>query len=141
MFLGLAGKHFAAVVLCGGAMSFAVAQPSNSTLRDAVSRAMAGHRGTAVMIDVSSGRVLAAFHLDVAARRLVQPGSSIKPFTLMALLGTGKVNAHTALMCKRTVHRWPHPRLHASRHRAPLDPAAALAYSCNSYFTSVALRG
>src|ERR1035437_2188277 len=48
----------------------------NSTLQKAVARAMAGRRGTAVVVDVQSGHVLAAYHLDVAARRVVHPGSS-----------------------------------------------------------------
>ena len=93
------------------------------------------------MLDVNSGRMLASYHLDVAARRVVHPGSSIKPFTLLALLQAGKVDAGTALVCKRPLtiagHRLdcPHPDT-----REPMGPATALAYSCNSYFTSVATR-
>jgi len=77
----------------------------------------------------------------VAARRIVHPGSSIKPFTLMALLEFGMANEQTALVCKRPLvisgHKLDctHPVT-----AQPLDPAAALAYSCNSYFTTVALR-
>jgi penicillin-binding protein 2 len=102
---------------------------------------MAGRRGAAVVVDVQSGHVLAAYHLDVAARRVVHPGSSIKPFTLLALLQAGKVDAHTALMCKRTVSIGGH-KLNCTHPAAsePLIPASALAYSCNSYFTSVATR-
>ena len=102
---------------------------------------MVGRRGAAVVVDVQSGHVLAAYHLGVAARRVVHPGSSIKPFTLLALLQAGKLDAHTALMCKRTVSiggrklDCTHPAT-----PEPLVPASALAYSCNSYFTSVATR-
>jgi cell division protein FtsI/penicillin-binding protein 2 len=102
---------------------------------------MAGQRGAAAVLDVHSGRVLAAYHASVAARRVVHPGSSVKPFTLLALVEAGKVDAHTALVCKRPLtiagHRLdcPHPDT-----KEPLRPAAALAYSCNSYFTSVATR-
>ena len=102
---------------------------------------MAGQRGTAVLLDVHSGRVLAAYHADVAARRVARPGSSIKPFTLLALLQAGKVDAHTALVCKRPLsiagHKLDctHPDI-----PEPLGPAAALAYSCNSYFTIVVKR-
>ncbi len=112
-----------------------------SPLQNATARAMAGRRGTAVVLDVRSGRVLAAHHLNVAARRLAPPGSSIKPFTLLALLESGKVDQRTALMCKRRVSIEGH-KLDCSHPvtAQPLDPAAALAYSCNSYFTSVALR-
>lgn len=65
----------------------------------------------------------------------------MKPFTLMALLQSGKIGPQTALLCKRTVSingrklTCSHPDT-----RVPLDPATALAYSCNSYFTSVATR-
>lgn len=119
----------------------ATAQPASESLQVAASRAMAGRSGTAVVLDVRSGQVLAAYHLDVAARRVVYPGSSIKPFTLMTLLELGKVNEQTALMCKRSL--WISGHKLDCTHPAtaqPLDPAAALAYSCNSYFSTVALR-
>jgi len=113
----------------------------DSTLQQAAIRAMAGRSGTAVVIEVATGRVLAAYHLEVAAQRVTLPGSAIKPFTLLALLEAGKVNARTALMCSRPLtvdgHKLDctHPDL-----KQPLDPATALAYSCNSYFTAMATR-
>lgn len=115
--------------------------PAASSLQQAVTRAMAGKRGAAVVIDVATSRVLAAYHLEVAARRVALPGSSIKAFTLLALLEAGKVNEQTTLMCKRPLtiggHRLActHPDM-----KQPFDPATALAYSCNSYFASVATR-
>ena len=130
-----------ATLMCVAVLSFAGDQPANSRLQSAVTRAMGGRRGTAVVLDVQSGNVLATYHVDVAARRVVHPGSSIKPLTLLTLLETGKVDANTALVCKRPLmiagHRLdcPHPDT-----KEPLEPAAALAYSCNSYFTSVATR-
>jgi cell division protein FtsI/penicillin-binding protein 2 len=69
------------------------------------------------------------------------PGSAIKPFTLLALLRAKKVSGQTALMCKRALvvdgHKLDctHPDV-----KQPLDAATALAYSCNSYFATVALR-
>lgn len=110
-------------------------------IQAAVTRAMEQRQGSAVVLDVRSGNVLASYRLDLAARRLAYPGSAIKPFTLMALLEARKLNAGTALMCKRSVsiagHKFDctHPDT-----RQPLGPAEALAYSCNSYFTAVALR-
>ncbi len=110
-------------------------------LQSSVVRAMAGARGTAVVVAVDSGRVLASYHLEVAAQRLAAPGSSIKPFTLQALLKAGKVDSATALMCKRPLTIAGH-RLDCSHPQTgqPLDAATALAYSCNSYFTTVATR-
>jgi len=102
---------------------------------------MAGRSGTAVVLDVHSERVLASYRLDEAARRLAYPGSSIKPFTLIALLESGKLDGHTALVCKRAFSIAGH-KLDCTHPdtKQPLDAATALAYSCNSYFTTVALR-
>jgi len=128
-------------VVCLATLPIAAGESGNSTLQTAAARAMAGRRGAAVVVDVQSGRVVAAYHLDVAARRVVHPGSAIKPFTLLALLQAGKLDANTALMCKRTVSIAGH-KLDCTHPATPeaLIPASALAYSCNSYFTSVAAR-
>ena len=129
------------MLMCVAALSLATAQAGNPYLQKAVAHAMVGQRGAVVVLDVQTGRVLATYHADVAARRLTHPGSSIKPFTLLALLEAGKVDANTALVCKRPLtiagHRLdcPHPDTAEA-----LGPATALAYSCNSYFTSVATR-
>ena len=122
------------------------AQPSGrsageTTFQQAVTQSMAGKHGTAMVIDVATGKVLAAYHPDVAARRLALPGSSIKTFTLLTLLEAGKINEQTTLMCKRTLkvggHNLDctHPEM-----KQPFDPATALAYSCNSYFATMATR-
>ncbi len=58
----------------------------DSALQQAVTRSMNGKSGTAVVIEIASGKVLAAFHPETAARRLALPGSAIKPFALLALL-------------------------------------------------------
>lgn len=138
--LSLAAGCLAALLLWVQVPLCAIA-PAEVSLQKAVTDAMAGRSGTAVVVDVHSGRVLAAYRLDVAARRVAHPGSAIKPFTLMALLESGKVNEQTALMCKRSVSIGGH-KLDCSHPdmKQSLDPASALAYSCNSYFTTVALR-
>ncbi len=130
-----------ALLLWTVASAVVSAQSSNSHLQKSVTQTMAGQHGTAVVADVHTGRLLAVYHANVAGRRVVRPGSSIKPFTLLALLEAGKVDAHTALVCKRPLtiagHRLDcaHPDV-----GGPLGPTSALAYSCNSYFTSVATR-
>ena len=51
------------------------------------------------------------------------PGSSIKPFTLLALLQAGKLDAHTALMCRRTAFNWrSQARLHSSGNAGAAGP-------------------
>jgi cell division protein FtsI/penicillin-binding protein 2 len=128
-------------LVCLGTLYATATQQSHSELQQAVTRAMAGQRGASIVLDVSSGQLLASYHLEVAARRLVYPGSSIKPFTLRALLEAGELDDRSALLCKRPLTiagrklDCTHPEVHQ-----PLDPATALAYSCNSYFTTAALR-
>jgi len=130
-----------ATLMCVTVLSFAGEQAGNSKLQSALTHTMAGQRGAAVVLDVQSGHVLAIYHADVAARRMARPGSSIKPFTLLALLEAGKVDAHTALVCKRplTIAGRKLDCTHPDT-PGPLGPAAALAYSCNSYFTNIATR-
>lgn len=129
------------VFVCLAFTQVQAAPASSSALQTAVAHAMAGQRGAAVVLDVRSSRILASYHLDVAARRLAFPGSSIKPFTLMALLESDKLNGQTALLCRRPLSiagrklDCSHPDT-----KQPLDAATALAYSCNFYFSTVALR-
>lgn len=110
-------------------------------LQQAVDRAMRGKSGAAVVIDVASGRVLAAYRPDIAARRLALPGSAIKPFTLITLIESGKVNAQAGVVCKRSMKvgghdlNCTHPAI-----TQPFDASVALAYSCNTYFATMAIR-
>jgi cell division protein FtsI/penicillin-binding protein 2 len=137
----LACRSIAVTLMCVAAATLLSAQAGDSHLDKTLAHAMAGQRGAAVVLEVQTGHVLAVYHPDVAARRAVHPGSSIKPFTLLALLEAGKVDASTALVCKRPLTISGH-RLdctHPGTAEA-LGPATALAYSCNSYFTSVATR-
>ena len=110
-------------------------------LQQAVTHAMAGKSGTAVVLDASSGKISAAYHLDTAAQRVALHGSSIKPFTLLALLQLGKVTEQSTLLCKRPLTLAAH-NLDCSHPdmKQPFDPVMALAYSCNSYFAAMATR-
>src|SRR5215203_4953867 len=72
-------------------------------LQQAVNKVMLGKQGAAFVMDVSSGKILASYRMDVAARRLASPGSTVKPFTLMALIEGGLVTESTALFCPHEV--------------------------------------
>jgi penicillin-binding protein 2 len=134
-------SNMAMICVCLLATTLSGGQTRESAIQHATTQAMSGRSGTAVVLDVTSGHLLTAYRLDVAARRIAYPGSSIKPFTLLALLQSGKVNAQTRLSCKRTVTIGGH-HLDCTHPATPqpLGPTEALAYSCNSYFTSVATR-
>ena len=102
---------------------------------------MAGRAGAAVALEVASGKVLAQYHMKIAAGSLAAPGSTVKPFTLLTLLRSGKLDPKQPFLCHRTLriagHRMDctHPELSAA-----FDAAEALAYSCNLYFAAAALR-
>ena len=108
-----------------------------SDLQQTMDRLMANEAGAAVVLDVGSGRVLARYHLQVAAQRLVRPGSTVKPFTLLALIRSGA--QPRSLICRRSL-RIGDRQMDCTHPSSPdpLDPVEALAYSCNYYFATLA---
>ena len=107
-----------------------------SDLSRTVDRIMHGRSGTAVVVDVASNRVLAVYHPEVAARRLARPGSAFKPFTLRALLESGKLSATESLICRRDLHVGTHDLTCAHPQIGHLQAVSALAYSCNDFFAT-----
>jgi len=110
-------------------------------LQKAIRTGMAGMPGAALVVEVESGKIIARQGMQTAARRLVTPGSTVKPFVLMALLRSQKLKSDEAFFCRRTLRiaskrmDCTHPEL-----AAPLHAEEALAYSCNSYFAAMAER-
>ena len=105
-----------------------------------LARVMRGRSGTAVIVSVASGRVLAAYRLEVAARRLARPGSAFKPFTLLALLQSGKLKPTDSLVCRRHLHVGSHDLSCSHPQSGALQATSALAYSCNDFFATFGLR-
>jgi cell division protein FtsI/penicillin-binding protein 2 len=122
-----------ATVVFGIALHAADANPQ-------LARIMHGSSGTAVVVGVTDGRILAAYHPAVAARRLARPGSAFKPFTLLALLQSGKLISTDSLVCPRNLHVGPHDLSCAHPQTGPLQAMSALAYSCNTFFATFGLR-
>lgn len=110
-------------------------------LQKAADRAMEGRAGAVVVAGVEGGEILAAHGIDVAAGRLARPGSAVKPFVLMALLESGKLDASQKLLCRRIL-RIGGVKMDCTHPAAivELDAAEAIAYSCNSYFAEAATR-
>ena len=94
-----------------------------------------------VVVDVASAKVLAARNMEIAAGRVARPGSTLKPFVLLELLDTGKLDAETRLFCKRPL-RIGTKRMDCTHpvQISTLDAADAIAYSCNTYVSEVATR-
>jgi SpoIID/LytB domain protein len=112
------------------------------TRLQAIATAGLGNReGAIVIIDPQTGRVLAVVNPKLAFESAFPPGSTIKPFTTLALMRAGVITAGTRIRCrhkyKRTdvVDSCSHPR-----NIAPFNPSEALAYSCNYYFATLGER-
>jgi cell division protein FtsI/penicillin-binding protein 2 len=115
---------------------------ANPTIGEELQRAADRAGDAAVVVaDLSSAKVLAARNMEVAAGKLVRPGSTLKPFILLELLDTGKLDAQARLFCRRPLMigtkrmDCTHPT-----EISTLDAADAIAYSCNSYVSEVATR-
>lgn len=121
--------------------SLAFANSENAQLQFAVDRALDGSAGTIVVLQVESGEILASRNLEVASEQLIRPGSTLKPFVLMELLDSGKLDAKQRLICKRPLHI-AGLRLDCSHtpEVTQLDADDAVAYSCNSYVAEASLR-
>jgi hypothetical protein len=99
---------------------------------------MHGPSGTAVVVDVRSGHMLAAYHPEVAARRLEHPGSAFKPFPLLARLKSGQLaSTEFAGLQRKSPCRHARPFLLAPAH---WEAASALAYSCNAIIEKLGTR-
>ena len=112
-----------------------------SKLQREVDRAIGKLPGAFVVVDVTTRTVLAARGIELASLRLEAPGSTLKPFLLMTLLETGKLDPKEQLICRRPL-KIGSAQLdctHPAEVRQ-LDAAEAIAYSCNSYVAQVASR-
>jgi len=130
------------LIFCGSLLASMASQPPSSTyLQKEIDRVMASHPGAFVVVEIASGKILAARNLQLAASRLESPGSTVKPFVLMALLESGKLDPKQQLVCRRPLKignvemDCTHPV-----QIAELDASDAIAYSCNSYVSQVATR-
>lgn len=110
-------------------------------LEQAVERTMAGQSGSLVVVDVASGTVRAAYRLDLAARTLTRPGSTLKPFVLKELLESHRLDASRKFTCRRVL-RIAGAQMDCTHPASvtELDASTAIAYSCNSYVAEVSLQ-
>jgi cell division protein FtsI/penicillin-binding protein 2 len=107
----------------------------------AATAALGPRAGAVVVLDASTGVRLGVAHPSTAERRLARPGSTAKPFALLALFQSHRATPSTAIVCKRRL-TLDGRRLDCTHPVSPLpfDATAAVAYSCNWWFASVASR-
>ena len=83
--------------------------------------------------------MIACHDQRAASMRTARPGSTVKPFTLMALIEGGVVSAKSRVVCESPLRLTgrsldcAHPP-----DGGPLDPVTALAFSCNFFFGTLA---
>jgi cell division protein FtsI/penicillin-binding protein 2 len=90
------------------------------------------------VLDIASGRLLAARQLNDAARTLAAPGSTLKPLVLYGLVKTGRWNPANRVACNRELVVAGHQLACTHPLAPPFDAREALTWSCNSYFAAVA---
>lgn len=112
-----------------------------SEMQREVDTAMGKLPGAFVVVDVTSRTMLAAHEMDMASLRLEEPGSTLKPFLMMALLEAGKLDPKQQFICHKPL-KIGSAQLDCTHpvEVRQLDAAEAIAYSCNSYVAQVAPR-
>jgi len=127
-----------AILLCAAVCA---TEQHTAALNPVIARLMAGKPGAVVLLDVASGRIVAQSNLKLAAERVTTPGSVVKPFVLLELLESGKIDPEQHLVCRRMLTIAGH-RMDCTHSPAVtnLNAADAIAYSCNSYFAQAAVR-
>jgi len=124
-----------AVLILGARVGWPQALP---TWASAVERAAQGTPDARIaVLDIASGRLLAASHLKEAARTLAAPGSTLKPLVLYGLIEANRWDPSRRIACTRKL-TIAGRTLDCSHPAAdPMDAREALAWSCNTYFATV----
>lgn len=133
----IAGLYIVAVLAGKGVCT----AQQNAALSSVIAGLMKGNHGAVVALDVTSGKILSQWNLRFAAGRVTAPGSTVKPFVLLELLQSGKIDPAQHLVCRRLL-TIAGRRMDCTHSPAitNLDAADAIAYSCNSYFADAARR-
>ena len=116
-----------------------LAQPAAPTWTSAVEHAThSAPQARIIVLDAPTGRLLAASHLTEASRTLASPGSTLKPLVLYNLIAAGRWDPSRRIACTRKLTiagrslNCSHPA------EPPFDAREALAWSCNTYFATLA---
>lgn len=113
----------------------------DAALERASVEALGEREGTILVMDAQTGRLRAVVNPRLAYEQAFPPGSAIKPFTALAAMRAGLIDAETRKLCPMHYSRegfdiaCAHPK-----QSEPLDLAHALAFSCNYYFSTVGER-
>jgi cell division protein FtsI/penicillin-binding protein 2 len=132
-------RYIVSILLCLALDTTPRAQLSSHDAQHALDHAVRGTPAVAVVLDVKTGRILAATRLNDS--RQAAPGSVLKPFFLMQALLHQRIYPQTTAICRRALRidgrnvDCTHPQS-----ETVFNAEQALAYSCNSYFAELAKR-
>jgi SpoIID/LytB domain protein len=113
----------------------------DETLQAAANTALGQREGVIIVMDPQTGRIRALVNPRIAFAEATTPGSAIKPFTALAAMRSGVIDRDSRTVCREryTNHNFSTVCSHPPE-LPPLDPAQAIAYSCNYYFGTLGER-
>ena len=131
------------VLICASVLALASLrkEPAVPDLQSIATSALGDREGAIIIIDAQTGRIRAAVNPEFAFQRSFPPGSTIKPFTTLAALRAGIIDENSRTRCREKYQHddktevCSHPR-----DLPPLNPAEAIAFSCNYYFARTGER-
>jgi penicillin-binding protein 2 len=115
--------------------------PIRAKAKATLGRLFGDAHGAAVLLDFRTRRLLAVHGEEIARAALLPPGSTLKPFSLLALIDAGKLRPGESLPCPGRLSI--RGRSFACAHPPPAVPLriqGALAYSCNAFVAHFARR-
>jgi SpoIID/LytB domain protein len=110
-------------------------------LQRAAVHALGDRHGAVIVMDPQTGRVRAVVNPKLAFEENLPPGSTVKPFTVLAALRSGVIDEESRTLCReKYAHEEFLTKCSHPRDLPPLNPTEAIAYSCNYYFGKVGER-
>lgn len=132
------------VLISASVLSLAFLRKETATapdLQTVAETALGDREGAIVIIDPQTGRIRAAVNPELASQRAFPPGSTIKPFTALTALRAGVIDENSRTRCHEKYQHDDYTTVCSHpRDLPPLNPAEALAYSCNYYFATTGER-
>lgn len=131
--------RFIAIAVAFSTLSTASSPAPAPSWQNAVDRAAhVAPEARILVVDLSTGRLLASHRLREAARTLAAPGSTLKPLVLYGLVAADRWNPDRRIACDRKLVVAAHHLSCTHPPAPPFNAREALAWSCNTYFAQVA---
>ncbi|MEN3326861.1 MAG: penicillin-binding protein 2 [Acidobacteriota bacterium] len=110
-------------------------------LQAVAAAALGAREGAIVVLDPQTGLIRAVVNSELAFKSAFPPGSTIKAFTALAALRAGVITEDTRIRCRGKYKRVDVIDACVHPPKLPrLNPAEALAYSCNYFFATTGAR-